>query len=179
MTVLDPTRSNAVLQQLPQLSSTLPPESEVDEARREIGEAAGKAGRGQGRRIPAEVRRAIELHAMRIAWAHLQQLGWTVIEDVSARESFDLRCTKGKAELRVEVKGTTSAGEEVILTPGEVKHARGKYPDVALLVVSNIVLASENKPSGGSLRFVTPWKVEDSSLRPLGFSHTVPNAGSA
>lgn len=76
--------------------------------------------------------------------------------------------------MRVEVKGTTSSGNEVILTPGEVGHARTQYPNVGLFVVANIVLSGENKPSGGDGRFVTPWKVEDASLRPLGFSHVVP-----
>lgn len=81
---------------------------------------------------------------------------------------------KSGGELRVEVKGTTSAGDEVILTPKEVVHARGEFPNVALIVVANITLANGNKPGGGDLRFIAPWKIEDASLEPLGFSHQVP-----
>lgn len=39
----------------------------------------------------------------------------------------------------MEVKGTTTDGAEVILTPKEVEHAR-ELPDVALFIVSNVVV---------------------------------------
>jgi hypothetical protein len=53
------------------------------------------------------------------ATSHLQWLGYHV-EDVGATESYDLDCSKEKDELHVEVKGTTTDGLAVLLTPNEV-----------------------------------------------------------
>ena len=61
---------------------------------------------------------------------HYSDLGWSV-GDVSLSESYDLRCTRQGEELHVEVKGTTSQGERVLLTRNEVAHAREWYPGVA------------------------------------------------
>jgi hypothetical protein len=108
-------------------------ESEVDEVREQIEEAAGKRKRrtGQGFRVSPELRKKIEDYAMKKAQEHYISHGWTV-QDVSKPESYDLHCVKGNQELRVEVKGTTSDGREVLLTPNEVSHAREAYPQVAL-----------------------------------------------
>jgi hypothetical protein len=51
--------------------------------------------------------------------------------------SVDMRCIRGTAVLHVEVKGTTSLGEQ-ILTRNEVTHAREQYPAIALAIVKNI-----------------------------------------
>ena len=42
---------------------------------------------------------------------------------MSSRCSFGLLCRSADRELRVEVKGTTSAGEEIVLTRREVEDA--------------------------------------------------------
>jgi Domain of unknown function (DUF3883) len=49
------------------------------------------------------------------------------VEDVHGRESYDLICRRGDEVKHVEVKGTTTDGIEVILTPNEVRHAP-EYP---------------------------------------------------
>jgi hypothetical protein len=93
---------------------------------------------GQGFLGDIQVRRAIEDYAMRRAEAHYAQAGWQV-QDVSRHESYDLHCARlDGAQLRVEVKGTTSRGAHVVLTRNEVEHARRHHPHVALFVVSSI-----------------------------------------
>jgi Protein NO VEIN, C-terminal len=97
------------------------------------------------------------------------------VEDVSATQSYDLHCTRDGKELRVEVKGTTSEGWRVLLTPKEVAHAENRYPGVALAVVSRIVVnEEETEATGGLLTVYEPWKISDGELTPVGFTYRVP-----
>lgn len=76
---------------------------------------------------------------MERAATYYTDLGWDV-KDVSARQPYDLLCGRaGHEDLRVEVKGTTSSGTEVPLTRNEVANARAEFPNIALVVVADIV----------------------------------------
>jgi|SRR6185503_7298494 len=66
----------------------------------------------------ASCMRAVEHRAVTAAIEHFEAAGWTV-EDVGDFRPYDLHCTKDGRTLHVEVKGTTSAGEKVILTRNE------------------------------------------------------------
>jgi hypothetical protein len=150
---------------------------EVTAARAAVAQSSGRAG-GQGFQISAAVRRAVEQHAMALATAWYRQCGWQV-EDVSASNSYDLLCTRVDApDLHVEVKGTTSSGAEIIITPNELHHARERYPDVALCVVAGIELvggaSSQPRAQGGQLIRFDPWQVDDGTLMSLGFVYTLP-----
>ena len=46
----------------------------------------------------------------------------------------------GASHLHVEVKGTTSRGDKVLLTRNEVSHARGTDAGLALFVLAGVVL---------------------------------------
>ena len=108
---------------------------------------------------------------------HLRGQGWDVA-DVSGDESFDLKCRRRNEELFVEVKGTTSLGEQVVLTRNEVNLHRERFPHNALAVVSLIELRQEAgawMASGGELRFITPWEIEEEALGPLTFRYAVPD----
>jgi hypothetical protein len=76
-------------------------------------------------------------------------------------------------ELHVEVKGTTTAGESILLTRNEVEYAKSVFPAFALAVVSGIVLRvdEDGVPSaeGGTLTLLHPWDVTKCELRPLAF----------
>lgn len=128
-----------------------------------------------------KVRKAIELHAMRRAIEHYQAHGWTVA-DVSANQSFDLRCTRGSGEeLRVEVKGTTTDGTQIILTRNEVAHARDQHPHVELFITSHIQITfpRKNDPQvgGGEDTILAAWYPEDAALSALSYVYTVPPNG--
>ena len=134
-------------------------------------------GRSHGRQMSGPVRRAVELHAMDMATDYYADQGWEV-EDVSARQSYDLLCVKpGKDDLRVEVKGTTSSGVEIPLTRNEVANARAEFPNVALVVVAGIQVDHSGATpscSAGYLRALDPWSIDGGELAPIAFSYEVP-----
>ncbi len=77
-------------------------------------------------------------------------------------------------QLHVEVKGTTSAGLELILTRAEVEKQRKCYPDNALVVVHSIELdrtGEEPATSGGVLHCTSPWAVEDADLTVISYAY--------
>jgi hypothetical protein len=105
---------------------------------------------------------------MTVARDLYERAGWDVA-DVSASQSFDLRCYREGEEIRVEVKGTTSEGWRVLLTPNEVAHARNRYPHVALVVVANIAVDdSETVATGGDVSVYEPWDIGRGELTPVG-----------
>src|SRR5262249_31683385 len=117
----------------------------------------------------------VELHAMALAKSHLQKLGWHV-RDVSATHPYDFECHQGGQEVIVEVKGTTSTGEEIAVTHNEVEVQRGRHPNNALIVVHSIDLVRAPEPpkaNGGKLLMLSPWKIEESHLRPIAFRCSV------
>jgi hypothetical protein len=134
----------------------------------------------RARRITAAERTAIERRAVDVARAYLER-SWETVDDVGAFESYDLHCTSGAAELRVEVKGTTAAGMAVVLTANEVEHARSHAPQVALAVVSGIALGrgSDGTPTaaGGALTMWSPWDISRGHLTPTQYAYGVPPGG--
>jgi len=77
---------------------------------------------GQGFVTSPMIRKAIDAYAMRCAINHFQAAGY-VVEDMSARNPFDLRCHNATEDIFVEVKGTQTPGQTVILTANEVGFA--------------------------------------------------------
>ncbi len=151
---------------------------EVEDAAEAVAQRAGRRTAGQGFQMSAAVRREVERHAMMRAIMHYEALGWNV-EDVSLSQTFDLRCTHpSRNELRVEVKGTTGDGSNILLTPNEVEHARSCFPGVALFVVSGIevTMGSGENPSatGGTETVHQPWNIDAGVLRPVGYAYVPP-----
>jgi hypothetical protein len=167
------------------VGQTTPPASEAglpspaQQAMEAVKDAAGKVarpGRGQGFQLDQDVKVAVEALAMNAA-AEFYGLEWDV-QDVHGTESYDLICRRGGEMKHVEVKGTTTDGAEVILTPNEVRHAR-EHPCTALFVLSNIAVErAEDRTvtaSGGKQHLCDPWHLDDGTLIPLGFRYQVPS----
>ena len=57
---------------------------------------------------------------MEVARVLLARQGW-VICDRSRNESYDLLCRRGDQRVYTEVKGTTTCGEQIIITHAEVE----------------------------------------------------------
>jgi hypothetical protein len=138
---------------------------------------AAAAGRprsvGQGFLISYESRVAIERHAVHTAIRYYEAGGWRVA-DVGAVESFDLRCERDGQEVHVEVKGTTGNGEQIILTPNEVAHARVAETELFIVIGIEVAL-SDNRPpvaTGGHAHVLSPWAVHDHCLRAVGFFYS-------
>jgi hypothetical protein len=152
--------------------------SEIAQAIEAIASITGKPRKSSGQRFQnrPEVRRAIELQAMSLAIDYFQNQGW-IVEDVSQRESYDLRCTRQQEELYVEVKGTTSEGSQILLTPNEVLHTQQNYPNTALFVVSQLQVnnsGEEAEVTGGKIQLFMPWLLKDDDLKAIGYECRVP-----
>jgi hypothetical protein len=121
---------------------------------------------------------------MRVAAEHYVREGWSCTNR-SASEPYDLHLSRGgHSDLRVEVKGTRSAGSIVLLTRNEVCHAPEHYPNVALFVVHSVdvQVGPDGRPvvSGGRTLFTRsgmsgkePWNRWRSSTR----SHQADESG--
>jgi hypothetical protein len=152
--------------------------SEVTEAIEAIASITGKHRKSSGQRFQStpEVRRAIELKAMNLAIDYFQNQGW-LVEDVSQQESYDLKCTRQQEEAYVEVKGTTSEGSQILLTPNEVLHTQQNYPNTALFVVSHLQVnnsGEEVEVTGGETQLIMPWLLKDDDLKAIGYKCRVP-----
>jgi hypothetical protein len=153
--------------------------SPAEQAMEAVIDAAGKLARrggGQGFQHDQVVKVAVEVHAMNAATEFYRE-DWD-IEDVHGTESYDLICRRHCEVRHVEVKGTTTDGAEVILTPNEVRHAR-EYSRTALFILSNITIERADDgtvtAAGGDRNIFDPWPIDDGTLTPLGFRYQVPD----
>ncbi|MCP2270005.1 protein of unknown function (DUF3883) [Actinokineospora diospyrosa] len=145
---------------------------EVADALIEIERAAGRPRR-TGRGLTQPEKTAVERQAMVLATEYLVALGWAV-EDVGATHSYDIHATRPGEHLYVEVKGTTSNGDEVILTKNEVDLMRRVHPHSMLIVIHDIHLdRTGTKPlaSGGTRTVFHPWDVRDEQLTPMSYRY--------
>ena len=152
---------------------------EHQEAVAAIAQAAGRdltGPRRQGRaRLPQAHKKAIEEHAVEVAMKHLEKKGFTNIKDVGKDRSYDIAAKLNGIDFYIEVKGTMSLGEKVVLTKNEVLLHRQEHPNNALIVVSQIELDRSEPPSakGGRVFFISPWQIEDADLVALGYDYVV------
>jgi len=130
-----------------------------------------RASGGQGFGLTHAERTVVDRHAMALAEKYLKKAGYKVT-DVSRNNPFDFVAVKDEAKVIIEVKGTTSTAQSILLTANEVAAHRRHYPANALIVVHSIDLDRTSKPpaaSGGKLCFVFPWSIDESTLKPLSF----------
>ncbi len=139
----------------------------------DLTEGALSQSQGQGYvRNPAD-RREIENHAVQMAEKYFVGLGYSV-KNVSKSQPYDLLCFQGKDELHVEVKGTTTDGRAVILTPNEVKHARSRTEAKKTLYVLHSIQLKRGKAGNGQQIVISRWQLQEAALRPTGYIYTVP-----
>ena len=158
------------------------PGSESPEHQLAVGAIAQAAGRDltgprrQGRsRLPQAHKKVIEEHAVQVSINHLDKIGFTNIKNVGQNHSYDIAAKLNGVDFYIEVKGTVSLGEKVVLTRNEVLLHRQEHPNNALIVVSLIDLDRSEPPSarGGTILFISPWKIDDSELEPLGYEYKI------
>jgi hypothetical protein len=99
---------------------------------------------------------------------------WKNVEDVSGHEAYELRCDDPKGRtLAVSVKGTSGSWENLLLTAAEERHAREKYPDVALFILHGVEVGvgpdGELVGRGGTTHVIDPWDISIDELSPLIF----------
>jgi hypothetical protein len=106
---------------------------------------------------------------MAVANEYFRREGFRV-KDVSAWCSYDLLCMKEALEVHVEVKGSTTDGNSIVLTNNEVKHACDPHNACVLFVLHSIVL-SKGKASGGKQLILNPWQPENLRLTPISYTY--------
>jgi hypothetical protein len=135
-----------------------------------------RRSRQQGYVADAAYRRAVELHAMRIAVEHYED-AWEV-EDTSAGHPYDLVIRSGGRTRYIEVKGTTGTGDQIHLTANEVDHVRRRAGEVALFLVHSIVVDRTDPAvptaSGGRVRILDPLDLRVGQLRETAYAWGVP-----
>jgi hypothetical protein len=147
--------------------------------------AKAAAAMSSKRLLDPETRKKIEIWAEDDAVNHFTRLGWEVKRVGSEKRGYDLECrNKDGQTLHVEVKGTQTYGEKVVLTGNEVNHNRKAAEcgaDHALYVVSEIRVSREDviQCSGGEVHCIQPWVITDKDLIPTEYSYTVPNPPSS
>lgn len=133
-----------------------------------------KSGRGQGRFLSQAEKIAVELHAMATAREALSKGGFTEIEDMSAKESYDFAAKKDGMDWFVEVKGTTSAhADSFLLTANELSLHQDHKGRTVLVIVYDIDLHRDgDKPyaSGGHLSVDAPWDPDRWEFKPTAYS---------
>jgi hypothetical protein len=133
----------------------------------------GRGDKGQGYGLTAYERALVEDRAMQVVTAHFAAQDWNVA-DVSLISPYDLLCTRGDDERRVEVKGTTGDGSSVLLTRNEVIAACAAPMAAVLAVVHSIALdEGRTRATDGTLFVVTPWRPEDEDLTPIAYRYRV------
>jgi hypothetical protein len=144
-----------------------------------ISQAAGRdltGPRRQGRsRLPQAQKKVIEEHAVEVAMRLLEEKGFTNIKDVGKNRSYDIAAKLDGKDFYIEVKGTISLGEKVVLTKNEVLLHQQEHPNNALIVVSQIDLDRSEPPSakGGKVLFISPWEIKNSDLEALGYDYRI------
>jgi Domain of unknown function (DUF3883) len=132
-------------------------------------EAALARSQGQGFARTPQERTAIEDHAMAAAMQYFKAERF-VVEDVHLKRPYDLLCRRNEIELHVEVKGTTTNGDKVILTNNEVKHACDPGSTCVLFVLHSIILQGL-RATGGKLVLLAPWELQQANLTPVCYTY--------
>ena len=134
-------------------------------------------GTGQGFAGDSKIRRAVEQYAVDKAIAYFEGNGWSVDPSPQKNRPYDLLCKRATNILHVEVKGTVGTGEKVIITRGEANHTLGNPEQAVLFVVSDINInrgsGSEPVLSGGAVRKLEPWNLDDTDLNPISYEFQV------
>ncbi|MEM9121491.1 MAG: DUF3578 domain-containing protein [Cyanobacteria bacterium P01_F01_bin.56] len=129
---------------------------------------------GQGFYITSEVRALVEEYAMEAAKRHFENKGW-VLEDCSSNQPFDYVCSQRSQKIFVEVKGTSSRGESIILTRNEVEHMTQHYPDTALFLLKEIEVVEnelgEKQCRGGKAEVLLPWDIRKQKLKVISYQY--------
>lgn len=125
------------------------------------------------------IRRAVELYAEDRAEELLASDGWSVSRVGPFRCGYDLLCVKAERELHLEVKGTVTQGEEVVLTPNEVRHVLEAdcAAEHGLFVCSAIDVVPQSDPVecfSGKPRLLHPWRLDPTDVVPTQYVYRLP-----
>jgi hypothetical protein len=126
---------------------------------------------GQGFQSDVEVRLTIEAYAMTTCEDYYRQKGYQT-KNVSANSPYDFLIRKKELSRFVEVKGTQTAGDTVILTKNEVNLSRTHGDKMILFLVHSIAMNKKSVRKGsGVVSIIDPWRINDDKLTPISFTY--------
>jgi hypothetical protein len=134
--------------------------------------------RKQGFESSPAIRKVIETHAMERARAELETRGYRDFNNTSSRKSYDYTCHRNGKQYYVEVKGTQTDGDVVILTKNEVAHAN-ENPDTSIIVIVHGLKVTDGDPpttDGGEVDVHEGWKLKPRDLTALQYQWRAPGS---
>lgn len=133
-----------------------------------LDQAATRQAKGQAWQQDSAKRRLVEDYAQAWLEDEYRSSGWTVT-DVRHKSPFDALAVKGREVRYLEAKGTQGAGESVLITSGELAHARTHPGQCVLGIVSGITFTSDGEidESRTELTIYESWDPEAGTLRAL------------
>ena len=145
---------------------------EVQDALAAIDEISRPRKTRPQQRLTAAENKAIEQHAVSLVRQYFEDQLHYATTDVGATESYDIHAVKADQVVKIEVKGTTSDGSEIVLTYNEVELHKVEHPNNALAVVKHIILDQTGPTArGGELQLLMPWNLEPDLLRPIAYRY--------
>lgn len=119
-------------------------------------------------------RKQVEDAAQDRLMAHYRAEGWTV-RDTRFTRPFDAVAERGDETLYLEAKGTQTVGTAVLVTIGEVAHARRHPGQCVMGVLSDIRFdaAGQVDSESGTFRLL-PFEPADDALEATGFQWRLP-----
>jgi hypothetical protein len=132
--------------------------------------------RRAGFQSDAVIRKALDHLAMQAAKSYLVDAGHRKIEDTSEFKPYDFTCERNGCVFFVEVKGTQTRGDAVVLTDNEKAHAEQNPTNSILFVLHSVKVRTGTKPkaSGGTQRIIDPWHISQGTLKPIDWIYTLP-----
>ena len=114
-------------------------------------------------------RRKVELACQHRLMDHYRGLGWTV-EDTHIGHPYDALATRGTERIYLEAKGTETDGVAVLVTPGEVNHARTHSGSCVMGIWSGIRFTPDDQvdPTAGHFRLI-PFDPDEGVLTPRSY----------
>lgn len=138
-----------------------------------LGRDLDPRGGGQGRQVDAVRRRLVEDAAQSRLVQLFEDAGWTV-EDTHLTHPYDAKATRAGETRYLEAKGTVTAGRSVLVTQGEVLHARAHQGQCVMGILSGVAFdGSGVVPGSGSLR-VFDWDPDAGRLEPATYTYVPP-----
>lgn len=153
--------------------SYLQSETDFEVARAEI-ELAG-IGFQQNQKI----KKAIEKYSTEMTIQELEKQGFKVFEyedgqKICAKESYDLKASKGGLEYFVEVKGTQLDGSAVIFTYNEAELYRENKKRIILSIVHSIKISNEKVvKASGEIVIQNPFRIDESKLKAISYIYNM------
>ena len=126
---------------------------------------------GQGFQSDVETRLMIEAYSMKLCQSHYEEQHYEVT-DVSANHPYDLLIKKKDEEFYVEVKGTQTKADNIILTKNEVYLSKNSGNRMILFIVHSIEMNKKSvKKGSGTVKIIKPWVVNPDMLTPISYTY--------